>query len=295
VPPRRPSPVGTHLKVGAGLARGVLVEAREVGASAVQMFLGNPRGWTPSDGDPREDAAFRDGCAESGIVAFVHAPYLVNFGSATSATLTRSVASTRHALLRGAAIGAAGVVVHTGTASSGSTRDASLRQVRENLLPLLDELDAYDGIGGVRAPRLLLEPTAGGGQALAAKMEHLGPYLAALDEHPRVGVCLDTCHAHAAGHDLARPGGVRAVLTALVKSVGKGRLGLVHANDSRDACGSTRDRHARIGQGRIGAEPFAELFRHPATRGVPVVIETPGDTADRKADIAALVAMRDSG
>ena len=138
-----------------------------------------------------------------------------------------------------------------------------MRQVRETLLPLLDDLEK-DAPAGLR---LLIEPTAGGGEALAATVDDLGAYFAALDGHPRLGVCLDTCHAYAAGHDLARPGGVRKMLNALVRVVGKGRLGLVHANDSKDPLGSGRDRHAPIGVGTIGVDPFAELFVHPAMRG----------------------------
>ena len=107
-------------------------------------------------------------------------------------------------------------------------------------------------------------------------------------------MCLDTCHAFAAGHDIAVPGGVRTMLNALVRAVGRGRLKLVHANDSKDRLGSKRDRHATIGTGQIGADPFAELFRHPATRGVPVIVETPGGIDGQASDIALLKSLRDN-
>ena len=129
--------------------------------------------------------------------------------------------------------------------------------------------------------------------ALASTIDDLGPLFEALDHHPRLGVCLDTCHAFAAGHDLATPGGARKTLNALVRTVGRGRLRLVHANDSRDPLGSRRDRHAPIGKGTIGTEPFAELFRHPATRGVPVIVETPGDVDSHRRDIRLLKGLRD--
>ena len=287
MPPRRPSAIGAHAPAAQGLARGALRYAADVGAQAVQVFVSNPRGWAPSSGNARDDHAFREGCAAGRIPAFVHAPYLVNLGSPTAATRDKSVAALRHALLRGQAIGAAGVVVHAGSAVVGARREEALGQVRELLLPVLDEVPD-DG------PRLLIEPTAGGGQALAARVEQLADYFAALEHHPRLGVCLDTCHAHAAGHDLAVPGGVRAMLSALVKAVGRGRLGLVHANDSRDPAGSCRDRHAGIGDGSIGLDPFGELFVHPATRGVPVVVETPGGADGHRRDIGLLRALRAS-
>ncbi len=286
MPPRKPSPVGAHVPVGGGLVKG-LAYAAEIGARAVQVFVGNPRGWAASIGDPKQDEAFRQRCGDDGVVAFVHAPYLINLGSPTEATRTRSVEALQHALVRGGQVGARGVVVHAGSAVAGAHREQAMDQLRTLLLPVLDALDP-DG------PRLLVEPTAGGGQALAATVHDLGPWFAQVDDHPMLGVCLDTCHAYAAGHDLAAPGGMKKTLDSLVRTVGRGRLGLVHANDSKDPLGSTRDRHATIGEGHIGKDPFAELFRHPATRGVAVVVETPGDAAAHAADIATLCALRDA-
>jgi deoxyribonuclease-4 len=286
MPPRKPSPIGVHVPVAGGLASGGLAYARDVGAEAVQVFLSNPRGWARSVGDPKQDDEFRSGCAQAKMPTFVHAPYLVNLGSPTPTTLENSVRSLEHALARGCAIGAHGVVVHAGSAVTASSRDVALKQVRAAVLPLLDSLPD-DG------PDLLIEPTAGAGQSLASTVEELGPYLDALEAHPRVGVCLDTCHAFAAGHDLATPGGVRTTLNALVRAIGRGRLKLIHANDSKDALGSNRDNHERVGRGRIGAEPFAELFRHPATRGVPVVLETPGKGPEHREDLALMKALRD--
>ncbi len=283
MPPRKPSPVGSHVPVAGGLLKG-LAYAEEIGAAALQVFVSNPRGWAQSAGDPARDEEFRGRCVQP---VFVHAPYLVNFGSPTEATLRRSIEAVEHSLHRAAAIGARGVVVHAGSAVAGAHRDDAMRQLREHLLPVLEGLDPA-------GPLLLIEPTAGGGQALAATVQDLSPYFAALDEHAMLGVCLDTCHAFAAGHDLATPGGMKRTLDALVKAIGRGRLQLVHANDSKDPLGSLRDRHEAIGQGHIGKDPFAELFRHPATRNVPVVIETPGDAAAHRRDVELLCSLRDA-
>ncbi len=287
MPPRARSPVGVHVPVSSGLAAGGFAHARAVGAEAVQVFVANPRGWALPSGDPAQDEAFRGGCGDTGIRAYVHAPYLVNLASPTAQTLDRSVASGRHSLRRGAALCAAGVVVHTGSSVRGGDRAAALQQVRTALLPLLDDLPAA-------GPDLLLEPTAGQGESLCAAVDELAPYLEALDGHPRVGVCLDTCHAFAAGHDLAAPGGLKRTLDRLVRVAGSGRLRLVHANDSKDPVGSRRDRHERIGRGHIGLDAFAELFRHRATRGVPVVLETPGGAPEHTADLALLKQLRDA-
>lgn len=280
------NPIGGHVPVAGGLAAKGVPYARRIGAEAVQVFVANPRGWATSPGDPEQDARFRAASAAEGIEAFVHAPYLINLGSHTPATAAGSVTSLRHSLRRGRAIGARGVVVHTGAATGGRERETALAQVRELLLPLLDALDDEDD------PLLLLEPTAGQGASLCARMPDLKVYFDALDRHPRLGVCLDTCHVFAAGHDLAAPDGVRQTLDDLVAATGPGRLRLIHANDSKDVAGACKDRHANIGEGHIGAPPFAELMAHPATEGVPLVLETPGGEAGHARDVARLKELR---
>ncbi|OAL12608.1 endonuclease IV [Streptomyces noursei] len=270
-----------------GLAKTGLTYAREIGAEAVQVFVANPRGWATPAGNPVQDELFRDECAVEGIPAYVHAPYLINFGSHTEATVEFSVASLRHSLRRARDIGALGVVVHTGSATGGRPRQEALAQVRAHMLPLLDELDEDD-------PFLLLESTAGQGASLCSRTWDFGPYFEALDAHPKLGICLDTCHIFAAGHDLTGEHGVRQTLDLLVGTVGEGRLKLIHANDSKDVVGAHKDRHANIGAGHIGADPFRELMRHPATDGVPLVIETPGGKEGHAADIRRLKELRDS-
>jgi deoxyribonuclease-4 len=276
--------VGTHLSTRGRLAL-VPERAAAIGAEAIQIFVGNPRGWATPSGDPAADAAFRAGVAEHGIAVLIHSAYLVNLGSPAPLTYERSITSVAHAFSRGAAIGARGVVVHTGSCVTAGGREAALRQVREALLPMLDALPDD-------APDLWLEPTAGQGQSLAAGIDDLGPYLDALERHPRARICLDTCHAFAAGHDLAAPGGMSSTLDRLLAVAGAGRLAAVHANDSVDGCGTFRDRHARIGAGRIGLEPFRELLAHPAVAGLPVVLETPGGPEAHAADVSLLKSLR---
>ncbi|RFU38717.1 deoxyribonuclease IV [Actinomadura logoneensis] len=278
------SPVGGHVPVAGGLATGGLKYAAKIGAEVIQVFTSNPRGWALPEGDPKQDALLRE---RDDVPVYVHSPYLVNFGSPSAETLEKSLATVRHSLRRGHAIGARGVVVHTGSAVS-QTYDAAMAQIHEHVLPLLEEIPE-DG------PHLLLEPMAGQGAMLCAKVQDLGPYFDALERHPKLGVCFDTCHAFAAGHDLASPGGVKETLDALVATVGENRLRLVHANDSKDVCGSKKDRHENIGKGHIGEAAFGELFRHPAMAGVPLVIETPGrEAAPHAEDVATLKRLRDN-
>ena len=281
--------VGSHTRTAGGLARAALPYVDAAGSETLQVYVSNSRGWALPPGDPAQDTLFRDGCGERGLPAYVHASLLVNLGSPTELTVERSIATLEHALRRGRAIGATAVVFHAGSSVDESHAAKAYHQLHEGLLPLLDRAAAYG------LPRLLVEPSAGGGRSLASKVQDLGPYLASVDNHPWLGVCFDTCHAWAAGHDLATPGGMSATLDALIATVGPGRLQLIHANDSKDECGSTRDRHESIGQGRIGTAAFAELLAHPATAGIPVIVETPTvEHEGHAADIAVLKSLRPS-
>ena len=278
--------IGAHSPTTGGLATALSYVDR-VGAGALQVYVSNSRGWALPPGDPEQDRAFRAGIEERDTPAYIHASLLVNLGSPTPATVEHSVATLRHALARGRAIGAAGVVFHAGQAVDPGHFDNALKQVREALLPLLDETAA----GG---PQLLVEPSAGGGRCLAARIGDLAPYLDAVEHHPALGVCFDTCHIWAAGHDLATPGGTAAALDELVAVAGAGRLRLVHANDSKDPCGSRRDRHENVAAGPLGRAPFAEQLAHPAVAGVPVIVETPSEGAagtGHARDIATLTTL----
>lgn len=285
-PPALRNPIGSHVPVGKGLVDGALATAAQIGAETIQVFTGNPRGWAASQGDPRTDAAFKDTCAEQGMRVFVHAPYLVNLGSPNPETFEKSVATVAHTLRRAAAIGAEGVVVHTGSCVDEGAFESAMRQVGEGLLPVL--ADVFED-----APWLLLEPTAGQGRSLCATVADVGAYLAALGHHPRVGLCLDTCHVFAAGEPLDKPGGTTDTVDRLVAVLDEGRLRLVHANDSKDVRGSAKDRHERLGDGHIGWTCFEELLAHPAMESVPLILETPGSGQPGDDGISGLKQVRD--
>lgn len=274
------APIGAHVSVAGGLHK-VFATADAIGAEAVQVFVANPRGWAPPAPDPAGDEAFRAEVARRHLPVFVHSPYLINFGSPSPDTLDRSRDALTFSMRRGEAIGARAVVLHAGSAVLGSRWDDAMQQVRSHLLRVLE---------GVAGPTLLIEPTAGGGGALAHDADSLAAYLDVLGRDERIGVCLDTCHIHAAGHDLSTVAGFAEALRAYGRAAGRGRVGLVHVNDSRDPAGSRRDRHESIGRGSIGHEPFAALFRATATRSVPMVVETAQE--DHAADIATLKALR---
>ena len=285
--PKQRSRIGAHTPTTGGMAKRSIEYAQTTGAEVIQVFASSPRMWAMPAAKPDLDNAFKEKAAELDIETYVHAPFLINLGSPTEATYLNSLASTAYSLQRGADIGALGVVIHTGSAVDVNYVEAAWKQIHEGMMPILNAL-ADD------APFLLLEPTAGQGQSLVKRLDDLENYLKALEYHPKVGICLDTCHVFAAGHDIAVKGGMSKTLDLLVEIAGVERFKLVHANDSMDVCGALKDRHQNIGDGHIGINPFAELLAHPATAGVPLVLETPGMEVKHTVEVALLKQLRDT-
>lgn len=281
-----PNPrIGAHVPTTGGMAKRSIAYAETVGAEVIQVFASNPRGWAMPEPNRAADEEFRKAARERDIATYVHAPYLINLGSPTYETYQNSLNSTRYSLSRGADIGALGVVIHTGSAVEVNHVPQAWKQIRDGMMPILEALPDD-------APPLLLEPTAGQGQSLVKRLEDLVHYFDALENHPKVGVCLDTCHVFAAGHDISKIGGMKETIDLLVSVVGTGRLQLIHANDSMDVCGALKDRHQNLGEGHIGLEPFKELINHPAVANVPLVLETPGQEPEHAKEIALLKKYR---
>jgi deoxyribonuclease-4 len=240
-----------------------LAAAAARSADVVQFFLSDPQGWaTP---EPRADAAdLRD----SGVDVFVHAPYVINV-----ATLNNRIRIPSRKLLMAhanaaAEIGARGLIVHGGHVNKGDDIAKGFDNWRKTF--------AYAAESGGFASRVLIENTAGGDNACARRLDALARLWDAIGEY-EVGFCLDTCHAHAGGEGLLD-------IVDRVKAI-TGRIDLVHANDSRDAFDSGRDRHTNLGQGTIDPDLLVAVVR---AAGCPVVVETPGGVEGQAADIAFL-------
>jgi len=277
--------IGAHTPTSGGMAKRSIAYAELTQAEAIQVFTSNPRGWAMPETNHEADAIFREKAEALDIETYVHAPFLINLGSPTEDTYKNSLASTAYSLKRGQEIGALGVVVHTGSAVKEDNVEKAWKQIEKGVMPILEALDDD-------APMLLLEPTAGQGQSLVKRLEDLENYLKALNYHPKVGICLDTCHVFAAGHDIAKKGGMKETLDLLVQVAGIERIQLIHANDSMDVCGALKDRHQNIGKGFIGVDPFAELLKHPAVANAPLILETPGMEPEHGEEIALLKKLR---
>jgi deoxyribonuclease-4 len=278
--------IGAHVPTSGGMAKRAIEYAKTIKAEAIQVFASNPRGWAMPETNHEADQAFIEKANELEIETYVHAPFLINLGSPTEGTYKNSLASTKYSLKRGREIKAKGVVIHTGSAVDEGNIKKAWKQIHEGMMPILNELDDQD-------PWLLLEPTAGQGQSLVKRLEDLNNYFEALEWHPKVGICLDTCHVFAAGHDIKSKGGMSATIDLLVEVAGAERIQLIHANDSMDVLGSLKDRHQNLGDGEIGSKPFAELLAHPAIVDAPLILETPGEELEHGREVAMLMKMRD--
>ncbi|NBU93810.1 MAG: deoxyribonuclease IV [Actinobacteria bacterium] len=277
--------IGAHVPTSGGMATRSIEYAKTIKAEAIQVFASSPRTWATSAPNPEMDEAFKAKTLENDIEAYVHASFLINLGSPTTSTYENSLAATAYSLKRAREIGAHGVVVHTGSAVDESHVNQAWKQIHEGVMPILNNLSDDD-------PWLLLEPTAGQGQSLVKKLDDLTKYFEELEWHPKVGVCLDTCHVFAAGHDIKKPGGMTETLDLLVKIAGIERIQLIHANDSMDICGNLKDRHQNLGKGEIGTKPFAELLAHPAIQNAPLILETPGAEPEHGSEVALLKKFR---
>ena len=278
--------IGAHVPTSGGMAKRSIEYALTTKAEAIQVFASNPRGWAMPEPNPEADERFKVRAAELDIETYVHAPFLINLGSPTVSTYENSLASTAYSLRRGREIGALGVVIHTGSAVDENHVSNAWKQISKGVMPILEKLKDND-------PWLLLEPTAGQGQSLVRNIEDLSKYFEALKWHPKVGVCLDTCHVYAAGHDIKTKGGMKKTLDLLVEVAGKERIQLIHANDSMDVLGSLKDRHENLGEGEIGVKPFEELIAHPAVKNAPLILETPGEEPEHGKEISILKKLRD--
>jgi deoxyribonuclease IV len=280
---------GAHILVAGGYLK-ALDYAESVGAECIQIFAKSPRQWKARPIDTEAAAQFVAERARRGFgPVFTHTAYLINLATDSLELRAKSIPALADELIRGATLGAAGVVCHVGN-DPLQDPDAAARRVAEAVL------EAFELAGSAgSSARLLLENTAGAGRTFGSTFEELG---ACLDHTglptERLGVCIDTCHAFAFGMPLDTPEGWREVVDGIASLCGPDRLGLIHANDCMFERGSKRDRHAWVGDGFIGNQGFRAMVCVPELAGVPACVEMPGELPIKDStNIERLKALRD--
>lgn len=271
-----PTSGGLHL----ALQRG-----REIGCTAVQVFTSSPQQWKAK---PMADEAverFQQARAATGIDCVVsHDSYLVNLCATNDEIRAKSIEGLKAEVERCARLGIRWVVSHMGS-HLGAGEEAGLQAVAEGARRVFEETS--DSV------TLLMETTAGQGSALNYRFEHLATLIESLQGHPRLGVCLDTCHLFAAGYDLRDRESYEATFSELERWVGLDRVKAIHANDSKKGLGSRVDRHAHIGEGEIGIEAFRLLVNDPRWIEVPILLETPDAETMHKVNLERLKSLLD--
>ena len=262
----------------AGGVRNAPGRGAEIGATAIQVFTKQPNRWAETTCTPDEASAFASGAGEHGIgFSNAHDSYLINLATADPELRAKSLASFKAELRRAVELGLDAVVTHPGNATDGDMA----RGLAQNAALVEEALAEVPG-----RTLVLLETTAGSGRVLGATFEELAEMIERISpEHrERVGICLDTCHVYSAGYDLVND--YDGVVGHLAGTVGLERLRLFHLNDSMTPFGSRKDRHAGIGEGSLGEEPFRRIMTDERFAAVPKVLETPkGDNpvaADRR-------------
>jgi deoxyribonuclease-4 len=258
--------IGAHVSQAGGLAKAV-GRGVDLGCEAIQIFNQSPRMWRPTAYTEEDFAAFRKGMDDSPIQAvLIHAVYLLNCASEDPEIREKSLASLIQSLRVGAGIGAAGVVLHPGSAKTGHVGEAIAR-AGEVIAEALAETESCE---------LHLEDTAGAGGTLGRSFEELSELIQAAGGQSRLGVCLDSCHLLASGYDVRTAAGLAGTIDRFDEIVGLERLGSLHLNDSVNPLGSGRDRHADIGKGELGDTGCAAFLSEPRFERLPCVLETPG-------------------
>jgi deoxyribonuclease-4 len=258
--------IGAHLSTSGGIHTAV-DRAEDVGADSLQVFTQSPRTWRPTNHDPANLERFRARREELGLSdVLCHALYLCNLAAARDDVYEKSVTALRSTMEVACAIGAEGVVFHV-----GSHLGSGFEQGLERVLPAMEQvLELCND-----TTWLLMENSAGAGGTIGRSLDELGTIFERLDRHPRLGVCLDSCHLYVSGVDVADAAALDALLDELDGTMGLDRLRALHVNDAAAPLGSNRDRHANIGDGILG-ERLGVFLGNPRLQGLPAVLETAG-------------------
>jgi len=270
--------IGPHLPLGQGMLKAA-ERARDIGATAVQVFTDNPTAWRRRQEQPKTLEAFRQALADAGIGPIaVHAPYLINLCGANDDFWHKSVDTVANELRVGALYGASFVVMHIGS-HRGLERQQGIGRLVAGIGQALEKAEGMvgpkDGL-----PRLILENAPGTGDGIGSSIEDLadivGAAAAAGLPMDRLGVCLDTAHLWGAGYDVSQADGVDDLVQRIDEILGKDQVVMLHLNDSRTTVGSRLDRHEHIGAGQLGESGMSELLAEPWLATLPTYLETPG-------------------
>ena len=276
--------IGAHMSVAGGLDK-AFERADALGCESMQIFTRSQRQWQARPVSLQEAEGFYRAWQRSNVKAVVsHASYLINIASPDAAVRAKSAAALREEVERCRHLNIDDIVLHPGFAMDAGI-DAATANIAETLLRLFDVTQEYK-------TRILLETMAGQGTCVGGDLAHFTEILDKANWHPRIGLCIDTCHVFAAGYDLRSSDAYERLVAAADKHVGLSRVRCWHLNDSKAAKGTHLDRHAHLGEGEIGLHPFALLMNDERFEETPTILETPKEGVGDEGNLSFLRKVR---
>lgn len=258
--------IGSHTSIAGGYYRAAET-AGKLGMKTCQIFTKNSNQWRGKPIGPSDVERFDETVKEYGLKELIsHTSYLINLASPSPELWQKSVDALIDEWCRAEQLQLVGLVMHPGSATDGD-EEAGLQRIRSGIEK------AFQAAAPKQA-RLLLENTAGQGSALGWKMEHLAALVDGLNRPNYIGICLDSCHAHAAGYDLAALDGTDRLVAEIDRWKLRDRIHAIHLNDSKKPAGSRVDRHEHLGAGTLTSEGIRRFINHPAFRNLPMYLET---------------------
>ena len=259
--------IGAHVSISGGVEKAI-ERQEEIGGNCGQIFAGSPRTWSVSEYEESEGQGFQDLRDDNDQNPYsIHSTYLVNLATPKDDLFEKSLNCLQSELDAAATLGVEYVVFHPG-AHTGSGREAGVKRIAEGI----DELDIPENV------TLLLENTAGKGTTLGRSMGELRQMIEhAETPDEKIGVCIDTCHAHAAGYELREKEGFKDFLQEIEEDIGLEKIKVLHLNDSKDEKGSEKDNHMDIGYGKIGDKGFRNVVNAEEFENLPMILETPSE------------------
>jgi len=260
-----------------------LERGKEAGCQVIQLFTKNNNRWGGADINPEDAEKFKQAASETGVIPSAsHSAYLINLASANPLTLDKSIPAFIDEIDRADILGIPNLIFHPGS-HGGAGEEIGIQKI-------VASLDIITAERPKAKVKIVLETTAGQGNAIGYKFEHLAEIMAKCESPDRFGVCLDTCHIFAAGYDISNKEGYKKTFDSFKKIIGFNLLRAIHLNDSKKECGSNVDRHEHIGKGKIGIEGFRLLVNDGRLKDIPMILETPKgpDMKEDKINLALL-------
>ncbi len=272
--------IGAHLSVSPDFA-GMCATASRIKANCIQIFTSSPQMWRGKKYKPEDSEKLQSAIRDNDIKFIVsHDAYLINLASQDSEILAKSRIAITDEIIRCGTLSVPYLVMHQGAYKGGTLEDG-----QKTFAESLNEIITLADDNGVM---ILLECTAGQGTYLGGDFEQFPQLFNMIPNHEKLGVCIDTCHIFVAGYDIRTRDGYEAVMDNFNKTAGIDKLKLIHMNDTEKQLASHSDRHADIGTGELGTDPFKWIINDPRLINVPKILETPGDINDYERNLKIL-------